>query len=289
MSEPISGLAPNTTYYYKLVAANTIGTREATGSFTTSPDPTPSTPTGLTATAVSGTAIAVTWNDVNGETSYQLQRSTSSDFSTDLTTTAPAADDTSAAATGLANDTTYFFRIRARNSNGGGDSGWSATDSAITHGAPVVTAAHDGVTRTTATLTGTVDPRGATTTYRFEYKADVDADWTSTTSKSAGSSRGAKPVSEALDGLQPNTPYEYKLVANNAIGTRESARHFHDSRRAAADRGHGRRLRRRHHHGDLSGTVDPEGFTRSTGSSTARPTRTASETAWTVPATAPTP
>ena len=137
-----------------------------------------------------------------------------------MTSTTPAQNATSASATGLAGDTTYYFRLKARNS--GGDSAYTSTASARTHGVPVVTASHESVTRTTATLKGTVDPRGATATYRFDYGTST-AYGSSTTSKSASSS-GA--VSEPITGLQPNTTYHYRLTANNSVGTREATGSF---------------------------------------------------------------
>jgi hypothetical protein len=74
---------------------------------------------------------------------------------------------------------------------------------------------------TTATLPGTVNARGAQTTYHFEYglttsygsraPAVVDA--------IVGGLRTPRAVSQVVTGLQPGTTYHYRLVATNVAGT----------------------------------------------------------------------
>jgi multidrug efflux pump subunit AcrA (membrane-fusion protein) len=70
------------------------------------------------------------------------------------------------------------------------------------------------------TLTGTVNPNGATTTYVFEY--GTKASFGSSTGRvSVGEGTAAVPVQATISGLKPATTYVYRLVAENAESTAE--------------------------------------------------------------------
>ncbi len=86
-------------------------------------------------------------------------------------------------------------------------------------GAPkATTGLSSGVTQDSATMTGTVNPRGADTIYYFEFWIDPENKM-QTTQSSAGSGFADVNVSFELTGLQPNTTYHYRLVATNSYGT----------------------------------------------------------------------
>lgn len=68
------------------------------------------------------------------------------------------------------------------------------------------------VTRSGARLTGTVNPQGTATSYRFEY-GTTTAYGSTTTAADAGSGTGAVAASAALTGLAAQTTYHYRLVA----------------------------------------------------------------------------
>jgi hypothetical protein len=87
----------------------------------------------------------------------------------------------------------------------------ASTKPAVTTGAPADVAIQ------TATLTGSVDPNGAETTYFFQFGAtSLYGAQTTTGSAGAGASRVA--VTAALTGLAPATTYHYRLVARNRNG-----------------------------------------------------------------------
>jgi hypothetical protein len=84
----------------------------------------------------------------------------------------------------------------------------------------VVTNAASAIGTTTATLNGTVNPNGASTTYQFEY--GLTTAYGSTSPGSPGSAgSGTAPVAEStnLTGLTSNTTYHFRLNATNATGT----------------------------------------------------------------------
>jgi endoglucanase len=110
-----TGLSGATRYYYVVTARNSGGESadSVAASATTAATP-PATPT-LSATA-GDQQVALSWNAANGASSYDLARATSAsgpfaDIKTGITTT-------SYVNTGLTNDTTYYYRLTARNSAG---------------------------------------------------------------------------------------------------------------------------------------------------------------------------
>jgi sugar lactone lactonase YvrE len=123
----------------------------------------------------------------------------------------------SASITGLTRNVAYRFRLIATNANG-----LSATADLgfETVGPPLVETTGSPVrTITTARLDSRVDPRGAAATYHFEYgeQGPCDANLcTATEVHQAGSGSEFELVSQQIEGLQPNTTYHYRVIADNA-------------------------------------------------------------------------
>ncbi|MDD4242813.1 MAG: fibronectin type III domain-containing protein, partial [Bacilli bacterium] len=126
-------LATSTTYYYRAGAYNSNGNSNYSNTAITSVVPPvalpPAVPTGLNAVAISSTEIRVTWADnSNNETGFRLERSTNGVNWTEFAVT--ASNTASYTDTGLSASTTYYYRVRAYNSNG--NSNYSNTYTAIT-------------------------------------------------------------------------------------------------------------------------------------------------------------
>jgi len=86
-------------------------------------------------------------------------------------------------------------------------------------GAPVVTTGSaTPVASKSATLTGTVNPNGLTTTYYFEYGKDTSYG-NSSSQTDAGSGIDDVSVSVKITGLGDRTVYHFRLVAINSAGT----------------------------------------------------------------------
>jgi hypothetical protein len=87
----------------------------------------PGVPTGVTATALSSSSMSVSWNQVNGATSYEVYYETGSLTTKTLAETVLG---TAYTHTGLQASTTYTYYIKAKNSAGSSD--YSSAESAIT-------------------------------------------------------------------------------------------------------------------------------------------------------------
>lgn len=73
-----------------------------------------------------------------------------------------------------------------------------------------------------ATLTGTIDPRGSATSYYFQY-GPTAAYGAQTPVAAAGAGTSTVRVAVPVGGLQPITTYHYRLIAVNAAGAATGA------------------------------------------------------------------
>ena len=80
------------------------------------------------------------------------------------------------------------------------------------------TGAAMSVTANSATLNGTVNPNGLSTTVYFQW-GTTTAYGNTTPSQSVGSGTSSIPISANLNGLSPNTTYHHRLVGSNNVGT----------------------------------------------------------------------
>ena len=75
------------------------------------------------------------------------------------------------------------------------------------------------LTAGTATLNGTVNPRGTTATAQFEYGLTTSYGSTASVTLSPGNGSSAQNVSASLQPLSAGTTYHYRLTATTAFGT----------------------------------------------------------------------
>jgi hypothetical protein len=181
------------------------------------------------ATTGAATAVGQTTATVNGTvdpqgmaTTYRFEYGTSSTYGLQTDEHDAGAGtgsvDAQADLTGLTTDTTYHYSVVATNAAGvtrGADRTFKTAQAPGPPGAS--TGSARSVTPTGARLTGTVDPNGRPTTYRFEYGTSTSYA-KRTTETSAGSGQSGKSVSATIAGLTPNTRYHYRVVATNAAG-----------------------------------------------------------------------
>src|SRR6266516_6805319 len=182
----------------------------------------PSPPIANPARYIASNSFTANWSSVSGATGYRLDVSTNSSFSTYVAgyQTLNVGNATSRSVTGLNASTTYYYRVRAY--NGAGTSGNSNVVSVTTlspTGPPVaITNPATLIASFSATLNGSVDPHGLTTTVYFQYGTTIS--YGSTTLSQIKTGNTYQSISANLGGLTANTTYHLRLVATNSAGTR---------------------------------------------------------------------
>jgi trimeric autotransporter adhesin len=125
----------------------------------------------------------------------------------------------SAPITGLLASHTYHFRIVAHN-NGGTSFGADRTFTTLTATGPPVVATKPAtlIASFSATLNGSLDPHGSTTTVYFQYGTTTSYGFTTPMQTRAGDTY--RNIAANISGLNPNTLYHFRIVATNGAGTR---------------------------------------------------------------------
>ncbi|MEE9289156.1 MAG: hypothetical protein V3U69_06180, partial [Bacteroidota bacterium] len=132
-SQQVGPLSNNTTYYWRVNTKNAGGTSDwsmvwsfATVAAVPAPPMLASPADGDT---VQSTTLLLAWLASSGADTYRLQVSTDSSFGTTVFDDSTLAD-TSQQVGPLSNNTTYYWRVNAKNT--GGSSGWSNVRSLVT-------------------------------------------------------------------------------------------------------------------------------------------------------------
>jgi hypothetical protein len=124
----------------------------------------------------------------------------------------------SANISGLSASHTYHFRIVAH--NGGGTAfGSDGTFTTLTAtGPPIVTTNPvTNIGSLSATLNGSVDPHGLSTTVYFQYGTTTS--YGSTTANQTKSGNTYQNVAANISGLAASSTYHFRIVATNTAGT----------------------------------------------------------------------
>jgi len=224
----LSGLSSNTTYYFRLAASNTTGTRKSgIYSFTTTQLLAPQT---QTAPATSLWLGEVQLNGIinpNGlEADGWFEFGTDPSLSTHSSTPSIPMGfsvenrNISHNLTGLSDMTTYYFRVVSANAMG------TASGSTLSFTTParlsVTTEPATPIEYSAATLRGTANPNGYSTHLAFEWGMDPSLTKSLYTySMFSGARTAVLPFSATLSSLSDSTTYYYRARGSNSYEIKE--------------------------------------------------------------------
>lgn len=114
------------------------------------------------------------------------------------------------------------YKVRLRTQKGFGNPAYPSAEVIDFHTEPAPPTAESvtpiGVTESSAFLTARVNPNNAATTYYFEWGTDTNyGNRFPVPAATAGSDFGSRLVTARLEGLDPNSTYHYRVVADNGI------------------------------------------------------------------------
>jgi hypothetical protein len=223
-----AGLAPNTTYYYDLVAYNGVGlaVTSSVSSFTTSATAAPLVYT-LAASGI--TTTNATFNGAVNQgglaASYWFQYGPTASYGyytvTNVLATAAGSNAFSFAMTGLSPNTTNYYQAWASTTLGtNSGAGMSFTTLAL---APtnVLTLAATGITGQGAVFNAQINPNGVTNAYWFQYGTTTSYGSVSTTNYTPASTSTLlfTNLNVGMAALTPNTTYHYQVIDVNNGGS----------------------------------------------------------------------
>lgn len=225
LSDQLTGLDPNATYHFRVVATSPSGTTFGEDEVFTTGAIAPDASTSAAA-SVSGAAATLTGtvSPKNSTTAYRFEWGETTNYGSSAPTLdAVVAGDLAVHTvteplTGLAPNTTYHFRLVAT-SNAGVTAGASQTfrTAAVAPLATTVDAA--AITPTAVTLRGAVNPQRSATTYRFEWGTTTAYGQTTAPADVAAADLTLHDVTADITGLVPATTYHFRVVAESAAGT----------------------------------------------------------------------
>ncbi len=227
-----TGLAGGATYQVRLVARNTENGLEAISdpdTFATLTPPAPvvsiNPPSSITTSSADVSGAVNPQQDFG--TTWRLQLSTDPSCASGfadrplhkLESEADTPTAVSEALTGLLPSQHYCVRIRAVNGGGTTTSETKEFETQTIVPDQVQTAFVAPRLDTSARLNGRVNPEGAKLTYRFEYSEDGGATWIPLAAREDTSeARKQILLAQELEGLAPNTAYNYRFVVEDDAG-----------------------------------------------------------------------
>ncbi|HJW38544.1 MAG TPA: NF038122 family metalloprotease [Candidatus Udaeobacter sp.] len=225
VSANISGLTASTAWHFRMVATNSAGTtygsdRTFTTLSATGPPVVITNPATLIASFSARLNSSVDPHGLSTAVYFQYGATTSYGLATSPQSKAGNAyQNVAAGISSLIASTTYHFRIVATNSAGttyGTDQTFTTLSAT---GPPVVTTnAATNLTSSSATLNGSLDPHGLTTSVHFQYGTTTS--YGHTTASQSHSGNTYLNISANISSLTTHTTYHFRMAATNSAGTR---------------------------------------------------------------------
>ena len=234
VSGAVSGLTPDTIYHFRVRAKNSNPTTVFGGdaTFKTTEPPAPKVKTEpATGVGPKGATLNAKVNPEGSEvTECKLEYGPTEAYGSSVSCSPPAGSGSSdvavsGAVSGLTPNTTYHFRVRAKNANATPSFG---ADAIARNYAGRRTALAESENRrgqrrsaqTSATLNAKVNPEGSEVTEcKLEYGPTEAYGSSVSCSPPPGAGTSDVAVSGAVSGLTPNTTYHFRVRAKNANAT----------------------------------------------------------------------
>lgn len=210
-SGSLTGLEPNTKYYYSATVtdannggayASALTSSAVTGSFTTTGNaPTISSVTPTPTRTGCSLSVSASFDTNASASSYAVQYGTTNSYGSSSTSTSLS---------GLTPNTTYYYSITVTDNFGRTSTAYTGTFK-TTGNAPSISSVSASATRTGCTLTPTVtyDTNASLASYSIRYGTTT--------------SYGSTSTSTSLTSLTPNTKYYYSITATDNQGRTSAA------------------------------------------------------------------
>ena len=221
-SQQISGLSNSTKYYWRVSATNSYGTSSYsnTWNFTTASGgsapaiPTLSSPNN--GSTNQSTSPTLSWNASNGASSYTLQVSTNTSF-TSYFYNHSGLTSTSQQISGLSNNTVYYWRVSATNDYGTSSYSNTWNFSTLTGGTlpviPTLLSPTNGATDESTSPTLSWNISSGANSYSLQVSTD------NTFTSLIYNQNNLNITNQQISGLNNNTSYYWRVSATNDYGT----------------------------------------------------------------------
>jgi titin len=215
-STTVPGLVNGTTYYFTVAAVNGVGEGTASAEVSAVPAAMPGAPVRLTA-AAGNAQVTLSWTAPASDgglpvTGYHLYAGTTADFSGQ--SSIATLTGTVVTVTGLANGTTYYFKVAAVSRAGEGPGTVAEAVPLTTPGAPAGLTATPGDSQATLSWAAPASDGGAPISEYIVYQGTSPGGETS----APVSGSPVTATSTTVTGLLKGTTYYFEVVAVNAAG-----------------------------------------------------------------------
>jgi hypothetical protein len=230
-SQNLSGLAASTTYHYRVKSKDAAGNSAVSADFTFAtlppPDTTPPVISGVASSNITGTSATITWS-TNEPSDSQIEYGTSTGYGFSTASNLSMVTSHSQTLTGLAEKTTYHYRVKSRDAAGNLAMSGDFTFTTLDATPPVISGvAARNVTHAAATITWTT---GETSDSQVEYGTTTAYGSATTLDTSMVTAH-----SQDLSNLSASTTYHYHVMSRDAAGNLRVSNDYTFATAAAPD------------------------------------------------------